>query len=348
MIVLLSFALVLVALCSVAVWTFIRFREAGLLRRAAMALLPLSQAAIVATLCAFAVTSDLDAAFSLALSLGSSCAGVACAIVDVALFGGAAVAGERELEEERARFLEEELVEQEGRLVGARAEADRAEELRQGFEDRLCDVERELREGDSSKLVRSLDDARDALGAGVRRYCAHRIADAIIATKAREFEDAGIAATFRLDVPSDLPYSNVDVCALFSNVLDNALHACEQVEPGSRFVEARARAASGLFVLEVRNARAGSAVSTDSNERSESPARLRQGSGERADAGAEAGAHANDREQARGRGLVEHGWGLVIVADIARRHDGTLETAEEPGAFRTTVILPLAVRKPAL
>lgn len=345
MIALLSFALALAVLCAVAVWAFVRFREVGFLRRAAMALLPLSQAAIVATLCAFAVASDLDVAFFLALSLGSSCAGVACAVVDVALFRDAAVAGERELEEERARFLEEELVEQKGRLAGARAEADCAEELRRGFEDRLRDVERELRERDSSKLARSLDEARDALGAGARRYCAHRIADAIVATKAREFEGAGIAATFRLDVPPDLPYSNVDVCALFSNVLDNALHACEKVGHDARFVEARARAASGLFVLEVRNARA------------ESSERLRSGAGECADAGAEAiaeaSAHAGEREQAHERadarpeahGLAERGWGLVIVADIARRHNGTLETAEEPGAFRTTVILPLSARK---
>lgn len=308
------FAIALASLAAVAAWAFARFRAAGLSRRLAVVLFPLSQAAIVATLCAFAATSDAGLPFSLA----ASCAGVACAAADAALLRALIVVGERELQEERARFLREELAEQEGRLASARAEARRAEELRQGFEARLRDVERELRDGSPAAVARSLDEAGGALGGGSRRLCAHRVVDAVVATKARAFEDSGVPASFRLDVPPDLPFSNVDMCALLSNVLDNALRACGAVAPERRFVEVRARTAAGLFVLEVRNARA-------------------EGAG--ADDGAQAAS--------RGRGLAEHGWGLAIVADVARRSGGTLETAAESGSFRTTVVLPLAGGRPA-
>lgn len=324
MIALAPFAIALASLAAVAAWAFVRFRAAGLFRRLAMASFPFSQVAIVATLCAFAATSGARPSFSLAVS----CVGVACAVADAALLRSVAIAGERELEEERARFLKEELVEQEGRLAGARAEACRAEELRRGFDARLREVERELRYGDPAAVVRSLGEAGGALGGSSRRYCAHPIVDAIVATKARALEDSGVTTSFRLDVPADLPFSDVDMCALFSNVLDNALHACQAIVPERRFVEVRARSASGLFALEARNARA-------------------EAAGE--DAGAAVGwrvqgdapAEAATVSKPRGRGMAEHGWGLAIVDDIARRYGGTVEVAAEPGLFRTTVVLPL-------
>ena len=42
--------------------------------------------------------------------------------------------------------------------------------------------------------------------------------------------------------------------------------------------------------------------------------------------------------------LPEHGWGLNILKTLADRHDGTLETVQEDGVYRTTVLLKLDAR----
>ena len=48
--------------------------------------------------------------------------------------------------------------------------------------------------------------------------------------------------------------------------------------------------------------------------------------------------------RSRGDRLPEHGWGLNILKTLADRHDGTLETVQEDGVHRTTVLLKLDAR----
>ena len=48
--------------------------------------------------------------------------------------------------------------------------------------------------------------------------------------------------------------------------------------------------------------------------------------------------------RSRGDRLPEHGWGLNILKTLADRHDGTLETVQEDGEYRTTVLLKLDAR----
>ena len=47
------------------------------------------------------------------------------------------------------------------------------------------------------------------------------------------------------------------------------------------------------------------------------------------------------RRHGRGSGLSEHGWGLVILDDLVRRHDGELVCEEKGGVFRVSVMLGL-------
>ena len=47
------------------------------------------------------------------------------------------------------------------------------------------------------------------------------------------------------------------------------------------------------------------------------------------------------RRHGRGSGLSEHGWGLVILDDLVRRHDGELVCEEKGGVFRVSVMLSL-------
>nr|WP_243152325.1 GHKL domain-containing protein [Pseudoflavonifractor sp. 524-17] len=59
-------------------------------------------------------------------------------------------------------------------------------------------------------------------------------------------------------VPADFPVDDVDLCALFANLLDNAIGACGEVEPARRRITLSAGVRAGFLTVEVVNAAAGS------------------------------------------------------------------------------------------
>lgn len=59
----------------------------------------------------------------------------------------------------------------------------------------------------------------------------------------------GTTLHYHIDIPSPLPLSACDLCALFANALDNAIEACEKLLEVDRQITLGARAAKGLLVI---------------------------------------------------------------------------------------------------
>ena len=117
---------------------------------------------------------------------------------------------------------------------------------------------------------------------------------------------AGLTADFTVSLSKELPLSDVDLCALLGNALDNAMEAAQQAE--DKTVTLRCRESKGLFMLRVENAYAG--------ERSPDLATTKA-----------------DRSS--------HGFGLAGMREIAERLGGSLETRAAGGRFQLVVCLPL-------
>lgn len=157
--------------------------------------------------------------------------------------------------------------------------------------------------------------AVELVSAERRGFCDHRIVDALLTAKVDACECAGIAVSCTLDIPDDLPVPGVELCAVFSNLLDNALRACEEVhstEKREASIAIKAHVAGGYLLVEVVN----DCVAGES--------KTRRG------------------HEFRGRGLAEHGWGLSILGAIAQRRDGSLHTECADGRFVAKVALRLA------
>ena len=103
-----------------------------------------------------------------------------------------------------------------------------------------------------------------------------------------------------LRVPAEVSISNSELCALVSNMLDNALNACEDVDPGKRFVVFKASVKGLYLVLDMCN-------SKSTSEGDEGRETTRRGILDRIRFA---------EEQTSGGSLAEHGWGAV-----RRRHD---------------------------
>lgn len=86
---------------------------------------------------------------------------------------------------------------------------------------------------------------------GPVRFCENEAANVVLAVKAAELEQAGVRADFKAQLPSSLPLSDTDLCALLGNALDNAREGAARCP--DPWVRLRCRQDKGLFMLRVEN-----------------------------------------------------------------------------------------------
>lgn len=288
-------------------------------------LFPASQLAIAAFLLVYVAVFELPLWLFAAIAISAALCGPA----DLMLFKALSEAEETALAQARASLLEEQVEAQRQHLPRLSAELKRAREVRAELKGQLQEVDQLLARREGERASAELTQAVSALDPAVPPLCAHRAVDALVALKARVCEEAGIRAIFELDVPATVPIPSVDLCAVFSNLLDNALHACEKVEQPRRRLHLKARVVSGYLVVEAEN----SCLPDDGREAS----RPRVGVG-RDDGIAKVPGVSESRHT---RGLSEHGWGLSILESLAKRHEGSLSLEQSGGVFRTTVALKM-------
>lgn len=288
------------------------------------ALFPLSQILCIASLFATAVLFEAPTEFIWA----GAVLGIACIPVDHLLFKALLKAEGKDLVHERARLLEEQLKAQEKGAAELALAAASARAIRRETALQLCRIDESLSRHEMCESERGMDDIVVLMGAKSFRLCEHDAVDALVNMKRRELEDAGVAATFSLKVPRDIAVSSAELCALFANLLDNALHACEEVPESKRFAALRASVHGSYFVVDLSNSAriaSGAKNSLKSNDLRESERHIEL-----------------TRSRTQDGELAEHGWGMSVVELVAERYDGAVSVESEQGKFRTSVMLHLA------
>lgn len=160
-----------------------------------------------------------------------------------------------------------------------------------------------------------VEAALESLEKGMRtRFCANKTANAILLLKARACADNGVSFGFEGAVPEALDIDDLQLCSVFSNLLDNAINAAREANSehdvgagdnidasGGERVDV---GALGPFVR-VRCSTQGAylTVAIENSCKEDVPSRLRFRHGKSS--------------------VREHGWGLEIVEQIAKEHDGS-------------------------
>jgi len=195
-------------------------------------------------------------------------------------------------------------------------------------EDRLAQeigrsVEKELAQARAALSEQHVREINDHLRASLAitsqshaSYCDNVTVSAVLESKARQCTRSGVVLLARVSLPQGLPLPDVDVAALFFNLIDNALHECVEltklamphVEPK---IEVRSQIRAGQLFLEVEN-----------------PSR-KGGNARRISA----------TRNARGR--IKHGWGTQVVSSIVEQYGGIAEFKEGPDTFTASVMIPL-------
>lgn len=71
----------------------------------------------------------------------------------------------------------------------------------------------------------------------VKRYCQHTILDAVLSTYIQRAENKGIKLDIGFAFPDVIPVNEAELATAIANALENAINACEKVEPEKRFIE---------------------------------------------------------------------------------------------------------------
>ncbi len=145
------------------------------------------------------------------------------------------------------------------------------------------------------------------------KYCGDPTVNAVLAVKESLMGQQEIQFEKRIDIPAELPFEKVDICALLANALDNAAEGCMKPCVKERKVMLEARYRKGMFVVSVKN-----------------PYMVEQYAKKQVQGLPKTSK--KDREN--------HGYGLPSIKEIVERNHGSMEVRTEGGIFELFFYLP--------
>ncbi|WP_218619211.1 sensor histidine kinase [Paenibacillus sp. P46E] len=135
--------------------------------------------------------------------------------------------------------------------------------------------------------------------------------DAILNSKLSLIATKDISVNARATVPSKLQISEIDLCVIIGNLLDNAMEAClKQPIPSERYIRVYIGVLKEQLYISVSNSVSGEVIK-------------------------------NGKAFISTKNSATHGFGLMRIDRIADKYNGYVNRQHEEGVFATEVMLPL-------
>lgn len=110
-----------------------------------------------------------------------------------------------------------------------------------------------------------LDEYSEVLDSTVvERYCQHTVLDAVLSSYIRKAWSKEIKVHVGLAFPDTLPVREAELATAFANALENAINACEKVEPDKRYIDIKVLN-HPRFIIQIANSYTGG-VEFDADE----------------------------------------------------------------------------------
>lgn len=143
----------------------------------------------------------------------------------------------------------------------------------------------------------------------VNKWTKNEIVNLILTQKKGIAEKAGIAFQIVIDKRIEIPVTDSENCAIFGNLLDNAIEACGKYTLGKPWINVKIKQQGKMVMLEVEN-------STETF-----PQKV------------------NGKWISSKEGTQIHGYGLKSVEDIVKRHNGIISYQTESDSFAVFITL---------
>lgn len=159
-----------------------------------------------------------------------------------------------------------------------------------------------------NKYLNQLEEDLDSIDIAIKT--GNTTLDAILSSKLSVAAGKEIDINCKAGVPGELAVSDIDLCVIIGNLIDNGMESCEKMGEGERkFI----RVYVGVFKEQL--------YISVSNSTNEVIRRL-------------------DREFISNK-RGNHGHGLRRIDNIVEKYEGFINRKNEPGAFATEIMLPL-------
>lgn len=179
--------------------------------------------------------------------------------------------------------------------------------------EKACDA---LARGDIAEVSSLLHTSLDIASSAPTFPCENLAVAAVLASKTRQCAEEGVSLVARVMLPEPLPLPDIDVAAIFFNLIDNALNECRSLVTEGLVsdpqIDVFSRIQAGQLFVKVEN-----------------PSHQ----------GVDTTIKAIER---RSTTSSQHGWGTDIVSSIAHDQDGMAKFEESGGRFVAKVMIPLA------
>lgn len=135
------------------------------------------------------------------------------------------------------------------------------------------------------------------------------MADAILNSKLSVAEKMNVRLNVKANVPDGLPLTDVELCSMLGNMLDNATEACAALPEEERFMRIYIGRLKGQLYMSVQN----------------SAGEVRR----------ERGGYLSTKDGG------DHGYGLFRIDRVAKKYGGYVNRQNEEGVFATEIMIPL-------
>ena len=182
---------------------------------------------------------------------------------------------------------------------------------RHDYKNHIAAMQASLRTGNTEALDRYLTElSADLSGVDTVVKTGNVMADAILNSKLSLARKREIACDVTAALPGKTPVTDVELCVILGNLLDNAIEACAAVaDPSGRFLRVYIGRFKGQLYISVTNAMAGTPKK-------------------------KGGTYATTKGE-------NHGFGLKRIDRTVKKYGGYLNRQHEDGVFCTEVMLPL-------
>ena len=299
------------------VMVWLGMRDMPIKRRLANMLYPTSQLFLLL----FAIGGSCLFSLSTMFIVLAGLFGLAGVIYDIDLFKVLIVSERKDMAIARSHQLEQQLAAQERRAEELTQEIVRARTIQKAMFDQLRQLKRHLADNEPQEARDLIAQVTQSLSPHEVHLCDNPAVDALLASKASQCAELGVPFATNVVVPVQTSIPDAELCAVFSNLIDNAMNASKELVEGEQacadknaqepFIEVDALIAAGYLSVRVRNA---------CLEHRSRP-------------------HHTHKQPHSINDM--HGWGKSIVALIAHRHNGSYTCVAENGVHLARVTLKM-------
>ncbi len=182
---------------------------------------------------------------------------------------------------------------------------------RHDYRNHIQNMKIQLADGNYGKLNEYLDSlACDLDTVDTVIKTGNVMADAILNSKLAAAEKLNVRLNVKANVPEHLKMTDVELCSVLGNMLDNAIEACAALPENQRFMRVYIGKLKGQLYLSVQN----------------SAGKVRK----------EKGTYISTKSDSG-----EHGYGLFRIDRIAKKYGGYVNRQNEEGVFAAEIMIPL-------